>query len=67
MAAAGFGPDDQRVLTQVYLGAVEPRPRPTHTERLEDEAKGDSSAVGKSALWFKDRVATPNGHEYLAV
>jgi hypothetical protein len=67
ITAAGFSPDDQRVLTQVYLGGVEPLPRPTDTERLDDEVKGDSRADDKSAVWFKDRVATPNGHEYLAV
>ena len=66
VTAAGFGPDDQRVLTQVYLGTVEPLSRPTDTERLEDEVAGGSRADGKS-VWFKDRVATPNGHEYLAV
>ncbi len=65
--APGFGPDDQRVLTQVYLGAVEAPASPTAATQIDGDGDGGGTADGKSSVWFKDRVATPNGHEYLAV
>lgn len=59
-----FGREDQRVLTQVYLGALEP-PLRRPTEQA-DESQRELEG-GDSGVWFRDRVATPNGHEYLAV
>ena len=60
-----FGSEDQRVLTQVYLGAVEP-PLRRATEQAEEEPEREAQGGGRT-VWFRDRVATPNDHEYLAV